>query len=330
VTSGYGRATLFDVGAKGVSAVLGPPLLPDPMRGGHGTSALAISRDGSLLLHNLEGSGALGIRLASSFGDSQVIWDMFVELNLSVDVSTDGRLAAIGGDGRAIYDGRDGHEIWEALPPPPGVDICLLDGLRFSPKATWLAGGDYSKKLQIFRLNGADGVSGAAPWQPLLELPAHCDAPAFSRDERLMATSAAALYRTGASPSDWTQLWSSPLPVQTTDSGFAFSDVQFSPDETQLLVSHCAPPDYRCVTTLLSAATGTIVRQLNELTGPHPSFSPEGSWIVAGNQLLHLPSGEARSLAAVADPHNPALFTPNGDIIAGSLNGALTRYCRQQ
>lgn len=320
-----GRATLFDVEAKGVSAVLGPPVLSDPTRG-EGTSDLAISRDGTLLVQNIVGASAFGIRLAPSFGDSRVIWDMWVELNLSVDVSGDGRLAAIGGDGRAIYDGRDGHEVWTALPPPSDVsvtDFCLLDRLRFSPKATFLAGSDYSHKLQIFPMASAE------PWRPLVELPGSCDAPAFSRDERLMATSAAALYRTGASPSDWTLAWSSPLPTQASASGYAASDVAFSPDETQLLVSRCTLQD-ACVTTLLNAATGAVSRQLTELDGPHPAFSPEGSWIVAGNKLLHLASGEVRTLGAGASATNPALFTPEGDVIASSADGALTRFCRSK
>jgi hypothetical protein len=327
VSSGVGRATVLDAEAKGVRAVLGPPPPLDPTRGNQGTSDLAISRDGSLLLHNLRGFAAFGIRVAPSFSDSQVLWDVRVEINLSVEVSTDGRLAAVGGDGRAIYDARDGQVVWDASPPPPEVpeQICLLDRLRFSPKATWLAGSDYSRKLQIFPVNGAK------PWEPLLELPANCDAPAFSRDERLMATSAAALYRTGAASIDWEQVWSSPFPVPDSPNfDYGPKDVQFSPDSTQLLVSRCNDLNGPCTTTLLSVATGAISRQVPELTGPHPSFSPEGSWIVAANQLLHLPSGEVRSLGAEADPSSPSIFTPSGDIIAGSASGALTLYCRDR
>ncbi|HYJ10910.1 MAG TPA: hypothetical protein VEX18_17935, partial [Polyangiaceae bacterium] len=258
--------------------------------------------------------------------DSHVIWDMQVDLNLSVDVSTDGRLAAIGGDGRAIYDGRDGHVVWAAVPPPAEVvtgEICLLDRLRFSPKATWLAGSDYSHDLQVFALNSAE------PWQPLLELPGTCDSAVFSRDERLMATAAAALYRTGASSSDWTQVWASPLPAEPTFD-YALSDVTFSPDEAQLLVSRCPQRAGRCVTTLLNVDTGAVDRQLTELQGPNPSFSPEGSWIVAANMLLHLPSGDVRPLGEQEGATNVALFMPDGDIVAGSSNGALTRYCRNE
>ena len=51
--------------------------------------------------------------------------------------------------------------------------------------------------------------------------------------------------------------------------------------------------------------------------------------IVAASTLLHLPSGEVRSLGPDADAKSPAIFTPDGDIIAGSANGTLTRYCRR-
>jgi hypothetical protein len=196
--------------------------------------------------------------------------------------------------------------------------------MRLSPKARWIASSDYSGKLQVFALNGALSQE-PDPWQPFLELAGSCDAPAFSRDERLMATSAAKLYRTGAKPGDWQEIWSNPLPPTPADVNYGPSDAQFSPDQKQLLVSRCRGI---CVTHLLSVATGAVIRSLPELEGPHPSFSPEGSWIVAANKLLHLPSGEVRSLAPNADATSPAIFTPEGDIIAGSPDGTLTRYCR--
>jgi WD40 repeat protein len=327
VSYGFGRATVFDVEAKGVGAVLGPPVLPDPDRGGRGVSDLALSGDGTLLVFNMEASAAFGIRLAPAFTDSQVIWDMRVELNLSVDVSSNGHLVTVGGDGRAMYDARDGHPVWAAVAPPTGIptgEICLLDRLRFSPKGTWLAGSDYSRSLQIFR------TDDTMPWEPLLELPGGCDAAAFSRDERLMVTSAAALYRTGQSKNDWTQVWSTPLPPPPAALGYAVSDVAFSPDESQLLVSRCAQQDTQCITTLLNAETGAVSRELVELNAPHPAYSPEGSWIIAANKLFHLPSGETRTLSPEASPMNPSIFAPDGDIIAGSASGALTRYCRSE
>jgi WD40 repeat protein len=329
VRLGSGRASLLDVEAKGVRAALGPPLAPSMEGDNSGVTDLAISRDGKLLIYNISSQGAFAIQVAPKLADSQMLWHTRVELSMSVDVTNDGSLVTVGGDGRAIFDGLDGHAIWRALPPPPSVSLdvneyCLLDRLRFSPKATWLASSDYSRDLQVFKM-GAE-----PPWQPFLELEGGCDAAAFSRDERLMATSAAALYRTGASPDAWSRVWSQPLSTTPGVLGYPINDIAFSPDDTQLLVSRCADRNGLCTTTFLDAATGAVLRQPAELTGPHPVFSPDGSWVVAADQLLHLPSGRVRSLGAAASPKNPALFTPDGDIIAGAEDGSITRYCRNE
>lgn len=108
---------------------------------------------------------------------------------------------------------------------------------------------------------------------------------------------------------------------------YGVDDVQFSPDEKLLLVSKCRAR-MRCLTSLLDAETGELVRSLPELDGPHPRFSPDGSWVVGADQLFHIPSGDFRVLAAGAAPDSPAIFTPSGDIIAGSPDGTLTQYCR--
>jgi hypothetical protein len=94
-----------------------------------------------------------------------------------------------------------------------------------------------------------------------------------------------------------------------------------------LLVSRCTQTS--CLVNLLGVETGAILRALPELQAPHPSFSPDGSWIVAGGTLLHLSSGDVRELdPAVAT--TTALFAPDGDIIAGSADDVLTRYCRSR
>jgi hypothetical protein len=107
--------------------------------------------------------------------------------------------------------------------------------------------------------------------------------------------------------------------------------VRFSPDEKQVLASRCQRAGDSCVATLYSVATGEVVPTLAELRGPNPSFSPDGSWIVAGPTLFHLPSGDTRPLdpaGTATTKITAALFTPEGDIIAGAADGSLTRYCR--
>ena len=225
----------------------------------------------------------------------------------------------------------DGRILLPSPPPPPevGPGICLPVRLRFSPKMTWLAGNNYSRALDVFDVR--DLSRGTAP-VPLVNLPAGCDAVAFSRDDRLMATSGAALYRTAPTADGWRKLWSEVVPAPPEDdritNGVA-NDVSFSPDERQLLVSRCEETSGGCVASLLDVDTGAVLRRLPDLQSAHPSFSPEGSWIVAGGTLLHLPSGDVRPL----DPGvttTTALFTPDGDIIAGSADDVLTRYCRSR
>jgi hypothetical protein len=163
----------------------------------------------------------------------------------------------------------------------------------------------------------------------VVQLPAGCEAVAFSRDERLMATSGAALYQTAPTADGWRQLWAFDVPKPTEDAPFAWwaNDVAFSPDETQVLVSQCISRGACEAPVLLSAQTGALLRHLPELQAPHPSFSPDGSWVVAGGTLLHLASGDVRTLDPTAQP-TVALFTPEGDIITGSADDVLTRYCR--
>lgn len=328
VTSGAGRALLLEVQGKGVAAVLGPPSFRDQRREAR-ISHLALSGDGTLLLHNLSSIAAFGLRLAPAFSESRPLWSIDVAVNLTGDVSADGRWAVSGGDGRTLVDATNGQELWTAEEPPPGIPTCLLNHLRFSPRATWLAGSSYAGSIQIFSLQGGQG-SG---WQPWLGLPGTCDAVAFSRDERLMATSAAALYQTAPTADGWKKLWSVPHPSASTstsiDALFEYRDVAFSPDQNQLLVSACAPlTGTACETALRSVATGAVVRALPELQAPHPAFSPDGSWIVAGATLLHLPSGDTRTVDANLREISTALFTPGGDIIVSSSRGTLVRYCR--
>jgi len=326
-----GRATVMDVPSLGIAAVLGPPPLPEAPRPAQPINHLALSRDGSLLVSNVAAFAAFGLKLAPRFGDSRVVWSAAVEINLEVDVSADGQTVAIVGDGRTLYGAVDGRILWPSPPPPPDVstDICLPERLRFSPKTTWLAGNNYTRMLDVFDVRN---LSSGVPPVPLAQLPAGCDAVAFSRDERLMATSGAALYRTAPKADGWRKLWSASVPAPTDDNdvtdGLA-NDVSFSPDETQLLVSRCNRITTGCIVSLVSVDTGTVLRRLPELQAPHPSFSPEGSWIVDGGTLLHLPSGDVRALDSGVVT-TTALFTPDGDIIAGSADDVLTRYCRSR
>lgn len=328
VVNARGRATLWDLASPGIAAVLGPPVRTEPPPYHNPIDHLALSADGSVLAVNISNSAAFGLEVAASFAASKVIWIAFTEINSFVDLSGDDQLVAIGGDGRAIFSAVDGRSVWPSPPPPPGISntVCVPERLRFSPKRTWVAGSNYDRVVDVFAVG--DGTS-ATQWKPVVQLDAGCEAVAFSRDERLMATSGAALYQTAPTADGWRKVWSAVVPTPSVDVPFAWwaNDVSFSPDETQLLVSQCIFHGACAAPTLLSAQTGALLRSLPELQAPHPSFSPDGSWIVAGGTLLHLASGDVRPLDPTVQT-TVALFTPEGDIIAGSADDVLTRYCR--
>ena len=143
----------------------------------------------------------------------------------------------------------------------------------------------------------------------------------------MSATSGGAFYQTAPTADGWRKLWSVSVPAASRYGVYdgMGSDISFSPDETQLLISSCNGNE-RCATRLVSVQAATVLRDLPALDAPHPSFSPDGSWIGAGGSLLHLASGDVRPLDPAVKT-TVALFTPEGDIIAGS-DDVLTRYCR--
>ena len=327
IGSAYGRAALFEVSAPGFTAMLGPPL-----SGGAGAiPTLAISRDSVLAVAT--GGTVFGVRLAPRLEDSPTLWSIFAgDSAFIAEISDDGQWASAAGDNRALYSALDGRKAWPS-PPPPADGRCYGTQLRISPKGTWAAGTSYAGTMDVFAL--ADTTRAA--WSPVSVLPTACrEAAAFSRDEKTLATSNPSLYRLDSTTGQWQRVWSqghatSPGTITQDSSDELLADVRFSPDETLLLASHCSVGvgPLTCTTTLYRAATGEVVQTLPALTAPRPSFSPEGSWIVAGSTLLHLPSGDTRPLPA-SFPAKGAVFTPDGDIVAGTEDGVLARFCRDR
>ena len=307
-------------------------MLGPPVSGGAGAiPTLAISRDSVLAVAT--GGMVFGVRLAPRLEDSPTLWSIFAgDSAFIAEISDDGRWASAAGDNRALYSALDGRKAWPQ-PPPPADARCYGTQLRISPKGTWAAGTSYAGTMDVFAL--AD--TARAAWSPVSVLPTACrEAAAFSRDEKTLATSNPSLYRLDSTTGQWQRVWSqgpatSPGTITPDSSDEWLADVRFSPDETLLLASHCSVGvgPLTCTTTLYRAATGEVVQTLPALTAPRPSFSPEGSWIVAGSTLLHLPSGDTRPLPA-SFPAKGAVFTPDGDIVAGTEDGVLARFCRDR
>jgi hypothetical protein len=315
-TPNLSRISLIDLSQPGFAAVLGPHLRSTRARP---PASLAISADASTLAASY-GGVVFGFQLAPRFEESRTLWTIYAGSEvLMTDLGGDGQWASAAGDNRALYGGTDGRVIW-AQGGVPAV-TCYGNLLRISPRGKWAAGAGYGRTMDVFSLEGAEG---GTPWKTTAQFPAQCgDVAAFSRDDRIMATSGPALYRLDASGS-WQPVWTRFAGVQDSDLP-GLHDVHLTPDETAVLVSRCDGPT--CVARLHDVATGTILRDLPEITAPRPSFSPEGSWIVAGGQLLHLPSGDTRTLDSNLNVAT-AVFTPRGEIVAGTRDGALVRYCR--
>jgi len=317
VTPVGGRTALIDLSEPGFAAVLGPP--PRSRTTGV-VQALAISGDASTLTAAYDGV-VFGFRLATPFEESRTLWTVWAgDSVLEGDISSDGQWVAAAGDNRALYGGADGRLIWPQ--PAPVAFLCVGSELRISPRGKWAAGASYGKTMDVFALAGA---VGGTPWKPTAQLPTRCgDVAAFSRDERTMATSAPAVYRTDAN-GVWQQVWSRFTGSSAAGVSFGLSEARLTPDEKAVLVSRCE--SLPCITRLHDLATGEVLRDLPELTDPRPSLSPEGSWIVAGRTLLHLPSGDIRPLDSKQEIAT-ALFTSRGEIIGATIEGTLVRYCR--
>jgi hypothetical protein len=319
-----GRASLLSVPDGHPIEMLGPPPLAHSEEE-RNISALALSGDGKLLVVEPFRGSAFVLQLGTRIEDAAILWPMFTSIGLNADISASGTFASISGDVRQLYRVADGALIWDTMPPPTLIEVygCTGTQLRLSPTGRWAAGTGYMNSLDVF------AVASGTPWQRIAALPTGCqDTAAFSRDEKLMATSTPALYRTGELQEDWKPVWAkTPSPLSGTLEGLSQwgNEVRFSPDETKLLVSHCDM--WTCDATLYAVADGAPVQELPALTAPHPSFSPEGHWVIAGGVLQHLPSGATRSLDA-SGKTTVAIFAPNGDIIAGAKDESVTRYCR--
>jgi hypothetical protein len=316
------RASLISLPDGRPLEMLGPP--PLARQGApRQISALALSGDGALLVVETYGGSAFVLRPGGHFEDSATLWPMWTSIGFTTDISASGTFAAVSGDERQLYRVADGALIWTSIPAqvPAG---CSGTQLRLSPSGRWAAGTGETNTMDVFP------TASATSWQRIAALPTGCqDTAVFSRDEKVMATSTPSLYRTGDKLEDWQPVWATtPPPPPTDSSGYLANwgnEVRFSPDETKLLVSHCV--GWACDARLYGVADGALLQELPTLKSPHPSFSPEGHWVVAGSTLLHLPSGAIRPYDA-SDNATVAIFAPNGDIIAGASDESVTRYCR--
>jgi hypothetical protein len=185
----------------------------------------------------------------------------------------------------------------------------------FSPTGPWAAGSHYSSSIHVYDTRTLELVT---------TLPtSNCGgAVAFSPDGSKLVTASLELFET----EQWTRLWDPP-PGSTLASGYvqAESGVVFSRDGQELTSSLCPLHNQGCRVTRHRATDGSRIADVPELEGDRVRYSPEGHWLVSKGQLFHLPTGATLSYAQDVEV---AAFTPEGDLIAGALDGSIARYCR--
>jgi hypothetical protein len=109
--------------------------------------ALAISKDGSLLLSNIGGL-IVGWQVGEPFETSQPLWSRSGGEATNVALSPDGRFGTFSGDVRAVFDAATGEIVAEAY---SGVgNGCLFGEFNFSPDGRLLAGKQWSSVVDVF------------------------------------------------------------------------------------------------------------------------------------------------------------------------------------
>jgi WD40 repeat protein len=153
----------------------------------------------------------------------------------------------------------------------------------------------------------------------------------FSSDGAWLASSANEVWSTAnwqrrflALKPDPEALWTSALPFQVDDS------VAFSPDGSTFLVSNSrrdlvkAPTKWVTRSQLRDARDGHSVHDFGMALPRRPSFSPDGAWIVAATELVHLPEAGMSLLDATAQV---STFLPDGRIAVASSAATINLYC---
>jgi hypothetical protein len=274
-----------------------------------GIRDLDISRDGRFLASH--GQRAIVWRLDDDFARSTPLFQGAApDDSWNVALSADGGILAVSGDNIGFF--KPDGSVKPSLVPPTGSFECLSADWSFSPLGSWAAGTNYGSDVVLYKTPALDDF---------VTLPAaNCrGGVAFSPDGSKMVTASHELFDTET----WKRLW--PATTSTPEGGGEHA-VQFSPDGNEVLITRCQSlSGAGCYSARHATAGGALLGQLLGLSGRRARYSPEGHWVVSGNDLLHVPSGQ---LLSDSFPDGEALFAPNGDIIAGEGDGSLVRYCR--
>jgi WD40 repeat protein len=240
---------------------------------------------------------------------------------LQYGFSREGELLAMTGDARSVYRLSDGKEVFSASRAPNCIDWSSAGAI--SPDGQQLALGSCSF-LEIHDLDGA----------AVARLTSQVFAPgvAYSPDGRFLATSGPELYSADGKERFWpAQVVPGPGPPNPT---FAYESLQdntvsFSPDGSLLLVSNTInrpprPRPWTATSRLVRVSDGSLVQDFGTSLPRRPSFSPDGAWIVAGTELVFVPTGAVAPLDADLEV---SAFLPDGRIAALGHDDVVRLYC---
>ncbi|HXK16342.1 MAG TPA: WD40 repeat domain-containing protein [Polyangiaceae bacterium] len=285
----------------------------------HPVLSVSVSPDGKRFA-TTNGRALLVWNIPDDFAASSVAWVDQIDFEMYTQFSPDGSKLALSGDSRALFSA-DGLRLFSP-PPPAAPSTCPWAHFAFSPDGRFLAGAGNDYFVDVF---------DTATHELVTRLPSSgCNSTAaFSADGSFLVTGALEVYYT----SDWSPV-SPDAVVQVlasqTDND-AMNRAIFAPDGRHAIVSSCRtntsiPDMYSICTQRLVLAGGGAGAETLTLSAPHPEVSPDGRFVLAGGGLLRLSPPEGRALDANL---TSAAFSPNGDIIAGSRDGSIVRYCRQ-
>lgn len=277
--------------------------------------ALDISRDGRYLASHDQDDAIVWQLNTKDFGQSVPLYNgKGSDSSWNVALAPDGSSMVVSGDNVSSFQ-RDGAFQGPVTPPAAAIRWLSPDW-GYSPNGCLAAGMHYNTFIEV---HDARDMS----FLRTLMTPAGNAGVAFSPDSSRLMTANLDLFDTR----DWSLLWSKQPSDPSSLSFLAENAVDYAPDGNAVVITRCTDhgPD-SCLSARYDARTGApIGGTLPELTGDRARYSPEGHWLVSKNRALNLNTGR---LLEYANDAKVALFTPEGDIIAGESDGSLVRYCR--